>query len=342
MIFIDAIYINNGGGKVLLDYLIQELNKMDTPILYLLDKRVENNHQPINAESKVIFQQAGYYRRKKFYQENKEQFSTILCFGNLPPAIRIKGTISYTYFHQPLFLKLPKDMPIKEKVMFWLKTKILYSSRKNTDYWMVQSDFIKQKLSKKYKVKTENVLLMPFYPPFKDTQTVVVQREEYTYVFVSNAAHHKNHVKLIDAFCRFYDANKKGKLTITVAETFTELCQMIIDKQNLGYPIKNLGFINRDDLKEIYQSHEYLIFPSLAESFGLGLVEAIENGCKVIGADLPYTYEVCEPSIVFNPYEEQSIIDALSLSLKRDIKSSVKKITNNIQQLITLLHGNTK
>jgi len=341
MIFIDAIYINNGGGKVLLDYLMQELNKLDVPIFYLLDKRIENNHQPVNGKSKVVFQQADYYRRKEFYQEHQDQFSTILCFGNLPPAIKMKNAVSFTYFHQPLFLRLPKEMPIKEKVMFWIKTKILYSSRKNTDYWLVQSDFIKQRLSEKYKVKREKVLLMPFYPPFKDTQTVV-QREKNTYVFVSNAAHHKNHIKLIDAFCKFYDISKKGELTITVAETFTELYQMITEKQNLGYPIKNLGFINRDELKEIYQSHEYLIFPSLAESFGLGLVEAIDNGCKVIGADLPYTYEVCDPSIIFNPNEEQSIIDALLLSLKSNIKPSTKKITNNIKQFITLLHENKK
>lgn len=341
MIFIDALYINNGGGKVLLDYLMQELDKLDVPVFYLLDKRIENNHEPVNEKCRIVFQKADYYGRKRFYKKNKEHFSTLLCFGNLPPAINQRNCTSYTYFHQPLFLELPDDMPVRQKIMYWLKTKILSYDRRNTEYWLVQSDFIKQKLTRKYKIKQEKVLLMPFYPPFKETQTAV-KREKHSYVFVSNAAPHKNHVKLIDAFCRFYENHKKGVLTITVAESFTELCRLIREKQDLGYPIRNTGFIKREDLKEIYQSHEYLIFPSLAESFGLGLVEAIENGCNIIGADLPYTYEVCEPSITFNPYDEGSIVNALTQSLKEDVKPSVKKITNNINQLITLLYGNTK
>ena len=54
---------------------------------------------------------------------------------------------------------------------------------------------------------------------------------------------------------------------------------------------------DRLTLQKEYLSSEFLMFPSLTESFGLGLIEAIECGCKVIGADLPYTYEVCEPHL---------------------------------------------
>jgi glycosyltransferase involved in cell wall biosynthesis len=342
MILIDALYINNGGGKVLLDYLMQELNKLDTQIFYLLDKRIENIYYPINEKSEILFLEPSYFKRKNFYVANKDKFSRILCFGNLPPNVRNNKAISYTYFHQPLYLGLPDNMPVKEQIMFWIKTKVLNSVKKNTDYWLVQSDLIKSKFCERFKIDQEKVLLMPFYPPFQDNIQETVEREKDTYVYISNASIHKNHIRLIDSFCKSYDIYKKGTLTLTVSEEFPELCRIINEKQKLGYPINNLGFIKRDELKIIYQSHEYLIFPSLAESFGLGLVEAIENGCKVIGADLPYTYAVCEPSIVFNPYDEKSMIDAFSLSFGNNIKHSVNKITNNIKQLINLLHGNTK
>ena len=39
MILIDALYINNGGGKVLLDYLVEHLEVTNLPIYYLLDKQ---------------------------------------------------------------------------------------------------------------------------------------------------------------------------------------------------------------------------------------------------------------------------------------------------------------
>ena len=42
MVLIDAIYINNGGGKILFDYLISQLNKSDLELYYLIDSRIEN------------------------------------------------------------------------------------------------------------------------------------------------------------------------------------------------------------------------------------------------------------------------------------------------------------
>ena len=337
MILIDALYINNGGGKVLLDYLIQELNILDIEIFYLFDKRIEKTYHPINTKSQKRFLESSFSKRKQFYLENKAKFSKILCFGNLPPNINIKNATVYTYFHQPLFLELPKNMPLKDRIKFWIKTKILNSIKKNTDFWLVQSELIQSGFKNKYKIDGEKVLLMPFYPPFKNSNETV-ERKENTYIYVSNASIHKNHVKLIDAFCLFYDTYKKGSLTVTVSEEFNEVLNLVKDKQNLGYPIKNLGFIKRDDLKKIYESHEYLIFPSFAESFGLGLVEAIENGCKIIGADLPYTYAVCKPSLVFNPLEVDSITEALSLSLQKNTINSESKVKNEINTLISLLH----
>lgn len=337
MILIDALYINNGGGKVLLDYLIQELNKLDIEIFYLFDKRIENTYYPVNPKSQKCFLESSFIKRKQFYLENKDKFSKILCFGNLPPNIKIKNATVYTYFHQPLFLELPKNMPLKDRIKFWIKTKILNSIKKNTDFWLVQSELIQSGFKNKYKIDGEKVLLMPFYPPFKNSNETV-ERKENKYIYVSNASIHKNHVKLIDAFCLFYDKYKKGSLTVTVSDEFNDVLNYVKDKQNLGYPIKNLGFIKRDDLKKIYESHEYLIFPSFAESFGLGLVEAIENGCKIIGADLPYTYAVCKPSLVFNPLEVDSITEALSLSLQKNTINSESKVKNEINTLISLLH----
>ena len=36
MILFDAVFINNGGGKILLDYLIDEIEKQNIELTYLL------------------------------------------------------------------------------------------------------------------------------------------------------------------------------------------------------------------------------------------------------------------------------------------------------------------
>ena len=70
MILIDALYINNGGGKVLLDYLIQELNKLDIEIFYLFDKRIENTYYLVNPKSQKCFLESSFTKRKQFYLKN--------------------------------------------------------------------------------------------------------------------------------------------------------------------------------------------------------------------------------------------------------------------------------
>ncbi len=336
-LLIDAMYINNSGGKILLDYLIEELEKSEKQIFYLLDKRVENNCPKINIKKNtLVFLDASLLNRNRFYREHKNRFTTVLAFGNLPPNIRLKAKV-FTYFHQDLYINLPSNTIVKTKIIFFFKRLIFKYFIKNSDLWLLQTHLIKSNFERRFSVDPSKVLVLPFYDSIKETEKVDIKRKKQSYLYVSNAPEHKNHRRLINSFCAFYDQSKSGTLTITVGREFTDLLVLIEDKKKKGYPIINIGFIPRESLSKIYKSSEYLIYPSLAESFGLCLLEAIENGCKVLGADLPYTYAVCKPTLVFDPLNENSITDALSLSLQNNLQPSVAKVTNNIDELISIL-----
>ncbi|QQV03382.1 MULTISPECIES: glycosyltransferase [Chryseobacterium] len=335
MILLDAIYINNSGGKILLDYLIQELEKSEKKVFYLLDSRVEGKISYLNgSKNEVLLIQASLLNRYKFYLKNKNRFKSVLCFGNLPPNIRLNAVV-YTYFHQQLYIHLPKDASLMLKVSFFLKRQLFKYFFSNTDYWFLQTDYIKTNFATKFNVDPEKVIVFPFYPKLIENPNV--ERIKHSYVYVSNAPPHKNHLRLINAFCSFYDKYHIGRLTLTIDYEFTDLLEIVKEKINLNYPIYNIGFVQRDKLSKIYRQSEYLIYPSTAESFGLGIIEAIENGCKVIGADLPYTYAVCKPSLTFDPLNEQSIFEALSLSLSENTSPSYAKISNKIEELISIL-----
>lgn len=336
MLLVDAIFINEGGGKVLLDYFITKLEDTQINCLYLLDKRIEKNHPKIKSTNQVVYLNSSLWDRFKFYRKHRDSFSKIFCLGNLPPSIKMKAEV-FTYFHSPLYLKTPKEFSKIEQFKYVLKRIVLKTLINNTDFWLVQSKLIKGEFQKKFKIKENKVSLMPFYPPFRKYEGKVV-RESDSFLYVSNAYPHKNHIKLIDAFCAFFDEYKKGKLILTVSDDYMDVLNMISDKIDQGYPIVNVGFVDRNELVSLYLSCQYLIFPSLAESFGLGLVEAIDNDCKVMGADLPYTYAVCEPSIVFNPYKVESIIEGFKKSLNKDVVKSKSLIKNRVDDLIELLN----
>jgi glycosyltransferase involved in cell wall biosynthesis len=335
MILVDALYINSGGGKVLLDYLILELNKSDLEVYYLLDERIIGKHPEVKLD-RITYLKGSFVKRHAFYSKNKYCFSKVLCFGNLPPNIKLKSEV-FTYFQQLLYLNIPKEFSWVERLKFKLKISILKRIAKNTDYWMVQSEVVKTRLQSKFGIKSDKIKVMPFYPQFELAPENVF-REENTYLYVSNATPHKNHKTLIDVFCRFYDIHQKGKLIVTVNVDYPEVLEIISDRVSKGYPIENIGYVDRLTLQLKYLSSKFLIFPSLTESFGLGLIEAIECGCMVIGADLPYTFEVCEPTLTFNPLDEQNFLSVFEQSLNVEkLKPSLARIQNDIKSIINLL-----
>jgi hypothetical protein len=76
MILIDAIYINNGGGKILLDYLISQINNTNLEIHYLIDSRIENKHCKVVNGTFEYFP-SNWILRKKYYLLNDEEAKSI-------------------------------------------------------------------------------------------------------------------------------------------------------------------------------------------------------------------------------------------------------------------------
>lgn len=335
MILLDSVYINESGGLILLKYLIAEIEKQNLDVYYLCDSRTNCIFSNFE-ESKIKFIQNSNIERIKFYYANRNKFSTILCFGNVPPPISLEVPV-FVYLHQKLFIEIPSDFSFKKKLIYKIKQMVFNFYKKNADIWLVQSELMRQQFANKYfNGNMSHTKVMPFYPHL-DFFNQAIFRKKSSFLYVSNAAPHKNHEKLIAAFCNAFDETQTGVLTITVPKSSVDLCELIDEKNRLNYPIKNVGFIDRNELVNLYLSHEYLIFPSLAESFGLGLAEAVDAGCKVLVSDLPYAYQVCDPSLTFNPYTVESIESAIITAITQELPESNKIITNDINQLISLL-----
>ena len=335
MLLIDSVFINNGGGLVLLRYLVEYFESECQNVFYLFDERTQVHFKNIPDVRKKFIANS-LIERHFFYQKHKDNFKKVICFGNLPPTVRLKAKV-LVYFHQLLFLNIPKEFSLKNKFIYVIKQNILNVIKSNTDIWLVQSESIKFEFSKKYLGgETEKVIKLPFYPKLNFSISNV-NRIKYSFLYVSNSSSHKNHYRLIESFCLAYDEVHKGILTLTVPSADLNLCAFIQKKIDFGYPIKNVGFIDREKLTELYLSHEYFIFPSLAESFGLGLAEAIDGNCKIIASDLSYTYEVCEPSLVFNPISIDSIQSAIVTAIQNELPCAKKLIENDLSKIMQLL-----
>ena len=70
-ILIDACFVNHGGGKSLLNYLIDKFEGTNLDITYLLDYRIKNNHSRISKSNKVIFIKNSIVHRHFFLLKEK-------------------------------------------------------------------------------------------------------------------------------------------------------------------------------------------------------------------------------------------------------------------------------
>ena len=102
MILIDAVYINQGGGKVLLDLLIDAVIKRKINVHFLLDERVKKDY--FFFDKNVTFINSSLLKKFYFYFKNKNKFSSVFTFGNFPPPIKLKCTV-YSYFQNLLLIE---------------------------------------------------------------------------------------------------------------------------------------------------------------------------------------------------------------------------------------------
>ena len=76
MILIDALYINKGGGAVLLQYLIEKIlaHPAKDQFFFLLDPRFE---KPAVLDKNYLVIPNSMKARKKFYKETKGDYTKV-------------------------------------------------------------------------------------------------------------------------------------------------------------------------------------------------------------------------------------------------------------------------
>lgn len=138
--------------------------------------------------------------------------------------------------------------------------------------------------------------------------------------FLGNTDPKKNTDNVMRAYAMYLDQSAE-KLPLLVADLSAEKAAAIA--QQAGVPqvmehIKLPGYIANTDLPAIYNAADAFLYPSLRESFGIPLLEAMACGTPVISANTSCIPEIAgNAGILVNPLEPGAIADAL-LHLEKD------------------------
>lgn len=337
-ILLDSLHICMGGGLNLLNYLIFNLLNRKINFVLLKDIRCPRLLYEENIDN-IVEMDASIRRRKYFYKVHKNDFSFVLCFGNIPAPIKMPCKV-YTYVHNVNLLKIPQDFPWKRKFINLLKQRFIAFLGNNTDGWIVQTSNMETCLKRTLPYKGKSVLILPFYnipECFKKQKNNQVERTGY--VLVGDHTGTRGHKELLEAMRILKQKGFTPKLHLTVSECnpFEHEIKLAIRD---GIQIENHGIIPFEQLAGVYGLCKATIYPSINESLGLGLIEAVEAGCDVIVSDLPFAHAICRSSEVFVHRTPEEIADAIIRYEDGLSKKSELIIHNCIEELLDLLVEN--
>ncbi|MCC6234729.1 MAG: glycosyltransferase family 4 protein [Verrucomicrobiales bacterium] len=152
-----------------------------------------------------------------------------------------------------------------------------------------------------------------------------------TLLYVSSLGVHKNHPNLIKAFGLLLKKYPEASVVLTIGSKSQVYPDLMAEIDSLveGSPrpqsIFRIGTVTPTEVSFLLRHCDVAVFPSVVESFGLPLIEAMAAGVPVSASDRPYAREVLgEAGSFFDPFEPLSIeaaIDSVirSPSMRRDM-----------------------
>ncbi|MDB4110568.1 glycosyltransferase [Amylibacter sp.] len=235
----------------------------------------------------------------RFYREQKNE---IVVLGDLPLNTSCK---QYVLCHQSLVFESYSLLTINFYKYFLFRL-IFWMFLKKDDVVLVQSQEMAQKfyykISNKINVRVLNLGSHYYgWPTFLRTKRIIPQTEPETIrLFYPSAFYpHKNHSML-----NLIELKSPTNIIVT------------IDKEHLpncNNSLKFKGMITRDEVYELYQEVDALLFLSRNESLGLPILEAIKCNLPIICPYAEYTKELPSGNCFYFDLEDpHSLEDAIS------------------------------
>lgn len=344
IIAIDAIDIKSFGGLVHLNELIQTLSKKNIVVKIFSNSFVKKNirnKKKIKIISKNIYDKNYIIRYlwkifffNKILKQNK--CNLLLCLngvyhGLFKPTLLVNQNI------------LPFDNFAKNKYNFFSKLKfsfqkiaLLISIKLHKNVIFTSYDF-KNRIMQYFKNKKKLNVKVIYHGVRKGIKINKkdTKKNNIKLLFVSSFEKYKNHNKLFEAI----EKDKEGRIELTCigGNNFSDL-KRLNAKYNLNQlKINIIKCMSYDKIFANYKNYDGLIFPSLAESFGLPVLEASINKIPILCSDLKVFKEIFKDGcFYFNPNNSKSILDKINYfkSLKKNkINEKIKKNYNKAKKL---------
>jgi glycosyltransferase involved in cell wall biosynthesis len=227
-----------------------------------------------------------------------KRYDELVCFSNLP-------TLFPSYCNQVVFLQnrhlLGKSIINGMGLKLYFKT---FAQRLFLRWFIRNSNILVQTPTMafyvhKIGVPYERIQILSkslLFPNSNDSRYKVT---EPTFFYPASNDPHKNVSLLIEAWKLLESGNVKAKLVVTLSRS--QLNLDTIKPYIEAFNVEFLGQITEMAVESRIKAADFLIFPSLFESFGYSLYDALKMGTPIICSESSYVYDICSPEMTFDP-----------------------------------------
>lgn len=241
------------------------------------------------------------YGLKKYLKTNKikpDLFISLQNTGvNLPKKIP-----QILYFHQALSISNEKWNIFKgqEKIYYFYQNIYPFFIKqylKRIKKVIVQANWIKEKFSKKFNYKLENIFVENSISKNHNIKKVAtIPKNKFRIFYPAMPLIYKNHKLIIETLKKLKEENSNLENKLECVFTFSKGDNLEIDNLIKEYNLENIihliGKVPYEKVLSYYKSSDLMIFPSYIETLGLPLLEAQYFNLKILAIDLPYSREV--------------------------------------------------
>jgi glycosyltransferase involved in cell wall biosynthesis len=234
----------------------------------------------------------------------------LLVLGDLP--LRAGGR-QIVFVHTPFLVAGAKTFGPAGHLKAKMLRATFRANMRRAHRIIVQTQVMAEAIAKTYPPIAGNIRVIAQPPPAWLSDKMAGRRSRLPGAALNlfyPAAHypHKNHRLLTELTALPHIGQSIAELVVTIdADKLTDP----------RAPLRAVGHLDHDGMRGGYAAADALLFPSLEESYGLPLVEAMHLGLPILCSDRPFAHALCGPqAIYFDPLDPASLQAAIE-GLKR-------------------------
>lgn len=193
---------------------------------------------------------------------------------------------------------------------------------------------------KRYGIEDDRIILAPLAPDFERFRAVTRSTTHPPMVlYVGYLNERKGVIHLLNAFKQVYEKLPESKLILVGTGDLWDTLQTFVIENQMQDAVSFRGFIESENLPEIYSQADVFVLPSLEDVFGVVGIEALASGLSVICSQYAgFSSHLTdgENAFIIDPFDHAALADRIIMLLTHpDLRDHLRAASESVLAMFT-------